>query len=100
MEIILNSGNISIGNLPLPLPWEDYIFGSPSKSRAWCATKTHGHVEEKCHSSGVKLVEKTLSNDLPSWDSGNGCRVLWLRFIAVPKRDQHRTNMWSMKWYE
>lgn len=23
----------------------------------------------------VKLVEKTLSNDLPSWDSGNGCRT-------------------------
>ena len=26
---------------------------------------------------GVKLVQKTLSNDLPSWDSGNGCRVSW-----------------------
>lgn len=23
----------------------------------------------------MKLVEKTLSNDLPSWDSGNGCRT-------------------------
>ena len=24
---------------------------------------------------GMKLVEKTLSNDLPSWDTGNGCRA-------------------------
>ena len=22
-------------------------------------------------------MQKTLSNDLPSWDSGNGCRVSW-----------------------
>ena len=34
---------------------------------------------------GVKLVQKTLSNDLPSWDSGNGCRVAWLITLVFEK---------------
>ena len=34
-----------------------------------------GVVREALELRGVKLVEKSLANDLPSWDAGNGCRA-------------------------
>ena len=32
-------------------------------------------VPKRAVHQGMKLVEKSLANDLPAWDSGNGCRA-------------------------